>query len=190
MKGKFCRNHELLSLDEFSSLTLESGPEDVTKCDKHDNEIIKFYCRSHDVVGCGDCIVLEHTTCKPEYIKDLAKTFIDGDMYKAIAKRVENLEEKEKKNGKENEKDNDELGEMYEEAEKVIRLFRAEINERLDDAEANILSNLNILKQGNTETQIEKGTRLQALSSELEKVKQMLNTHLHHGSALFINGVT
>jgi hypothetical protein len=112
----------LLSLEEFSSPTLDCGSEDVIKCKKHDDEIIKFYCRSHNVVGCGDCIVLEHTSCKPEYIKDLAKTFTDGDVYESIVKHLRN---KKSDYEQEIEKSKDESEKMSEKAlKKSVNLER------------------------------------------------------------------
>jgi hypothetical protein len=179
----------LLSLKEFSSLTLDCGSEDVIKCKKHDDEIIKFYCRSHDVVGCGDCIVLEHTSCKPEYIKDLAKTFIEGDVYKSIVKRVENLKKKKSDYEQEILKSKDVLGKKNEKVLKDIREFRNEINKCLDGAEANILSEMKKMRKENTVKLelIEKG--LQSLTFKLQTITQMLNAQLHHGNALFIKAV-
>jgi predicted DNA-binding protein (UPF0251 family) len=156
---------------------------------KHDDEIIKFYCRSHDVVGCGDCIVLEHTSCKPEYIKDLAKTFKDGDVYKSIVKRVEDLLKKKSENEQEIVKSKDEIEKMDEMALKEIRKFRKEINICLDEAEANLLSEMKKIRKENTgrRERIEKD--LQAITSELQTMTQMLNAQLHHGHALFIKAV-
>ncbi|XP_060551913.1 E3 ubiquitin-protein ligase TRIM33-like, partial [Ruditapes philippinarum] len=150
LKSKQCRNHVLLSLEEFSSLTLDCGSEDVIKCKKHDDENIKFYCRSHDVVGCGDCIVLEHTLCKPEYIKDLAKTFADEDVHKSIVKRVEDLRKMKSDYEQEIEKSKEEIGKMNEKALKDIREFRREINTCLDEAEANLLSEMKKKSKENT----------------------------------------
>jgi hypothetical protein len=179
----------LLSLEEFSSLTLDCGSEDVIKCKKHDDEIIKFYCRSHDVTGCGDCIVLEHTSCKPEYIKDLAKSFTDGDVYKSIVKRVEDLGKKKSDCEQEIEKDKEKIGKMNEKTLKEICEFRKEINTCLDEAEENILSEMKQMTMENTGQleKIEKG--LQSLTSELQTMTQLLDSQLHHGNALFINAV-
>jgi predicted DNA-binding protein (UPF0251 family) len=189
LKSKRTRHHVLLSLEEFSSLKLDCGSEDVIKCNKHDDEIIKFHCRSHDVVGCGDCMVLEHTSCKPEYIKDLAKTFTDGVVYKSIVKRVEDLTKKKSDYEQDIEKGKEEIGKMNEKALKEIHEFRKEIDTCLDEAEANILSEMKKMTMENT-GQLEKIVNgIQSLTSELQTMTQMLNTQLHHGHALFINAV-
>ncbi|XP_060606577.1 E3 ubiquitin-protein ligase TRIM33-like [Ruditapes philippinarum] len=189
LKGKLCRNHVFLSLDEFSSLSLCSGLEDVTRCEKHDNELIKFYCRSHDIVGCGDCIVLGHASCKPEYINDLAKSFKDGDTYKSIAKRLEDLEKQKTDCEHEIDKGKYECENMNDKALKGLREFRTEINKCLDEAEAKLLSEMKKLRKENTETKAKIEAVLQSFTSELKKVKQMLDTQLFRDNALFINAV-
>ncbi|XP_060597248.1 E3 ubiquitin-protein ligase TRIM33-like [Ruditapes philippinarum] len=189
LRGKLCRNHVFLSLQEFSSLPLCSGLEDVTRCAKHDSEIIKFYCRSHDIVGCGDCIVLGHTSCKPEYINDLAKSFKDGDTYTSIAKRLEDLEKQKTDCEHEIDKATYECENMNENALKGLRDFRTEINECLDEAEAKLLSEMKKLRKENTETKTKIEALLQSFTSELQKVKQMLDTQLYRDNALFINAV-
>ncbi|XP_060593179.1 uncharacterized protein LOC132747700 [Ruditapes philippinarum] len=189
LKSKRTRHHILLSLEEFSPLTLDCGSEDVIKCKKHDDEIIKFYCRLHDVVGCGDCIVLEHTSCKPEYIKDLAKTFRDGDVYKSIVKRAEDLRKKKSDYEQEIEISKEGIEKMNENALVEIRKFRKEINECLDGAEANLMSEMKEMRKENTAKQEKITTGLQSLTSELQTMTHMLNAQLHHGNALFINAV-
>lgn len=47
--GKHCYNCEVTCLCDI--------------CHKHEGEILKFYCKTHDVVGCATCIVLEHRRC-------------------------------------------------------------------------------------------------------------------------------
>ncbi|XP_060558712.1 E3 ubiquitin-protein ligase TRIM71-like [Ruditapes philippinarum] len=185
LRVKLCRNHVFLSLDEFSTLPLCSGLEDV----KHDNELIKFYCRSHDIVGCGDCIVLGHTSCKPEYISDLAKSFKDGDTYKSIAKRLADLEKQKTDCEHEIDKGKYECEKMNDKALKGLRDFRTEINKCLDEAESKLLSEMKMMRKENTVTKAKIEAVLQSFTSELQEVKQMLDTQLYRDNALFINAV-
>ncbi|XP_053389246.1 transcription intermediary factor 1-alpha-like [Mercenaria mercenaria] len=189
LKAKHCRNHVLLSTGELSSMSLDSSTEDADKCEKHDHEPIKFYCRTHEIVGCGDCIVLGHTTCKPEYIKDLAKTFKNGDEFKNLMEKLKMFESYKKENGETIKKSKDEAKSMYDRALKEIRQFRSDINIYLDKAEANILSEVEELAAENTEMQRKLEQDVKALTSEIEEVKQKFNTQLHHGNALFINAI-
>ncbi|XP_053389245.1 E3 ubiquitin-protein ligase TRIM33-like [Mercenaria mercenaria] len=189
LKGKMCRNHVLLPIGKLSSMSLDSSKETVEKCEKHDNEPIKFYCRKHDIVGCGDCIVLGHATCKPEYIKDLAKTFKNGDEFKNLVKKLDMLEVYRTENAGTIKKNKDDIKLMNEKALKEIRQFRSDINIYLDKAEANILSQVKQIAAENTEMQRKLEQDVKGLTSELEEVKQKLNTQLHHGHVLFINAI-
>ncbi|XP_053401482.1 transcription intermediary factor 1-alpha-like [Mercenaria mercenaria] len=189
LKAKHCRNHVLLPTGELSSMSLDSSTEDAEKCEKHDNEPIKFYCRTHEIVGCGDCIVLGHATCKPEYIKDLEKTLKNGDEFKNLMEKLKMFESYKKKNGETIKNSKDEAKSMYDRALKEIRQFRSDINIYLDNAEANILSQVEQLAAENTEMQRKLEQDVKALTSEIEEVKQKLNTQLYHGNALFINAI-
>ncbi|XP_053389261.1 transcription intermediary factor 1-alpha-like [Mercenaria mercenaria] len=187
LKAKHCRNHVLLS--SVASMSLESSTEDAEKCEKHDNEPIKFYCRTHEIVGCGDCIVLGHANCKPEYIKDLAKTFKNGDEFKNVMEKLKIFETHEKESGETIKKNKDEALSMYDRALKEIRQFRSDINIYLDKAEANILSEVEKLATENTKMQRKLEQDVKVLTSEIEEVKQKLNTQLYHGNSLFINAI-
>ncbi|XP_045193192.2 transcription intermediary factor 1-alpha-like [Mercenaria mercenaria] len=191
LKSKLSRNHVLLPTGKLSSMSLDSSKETVEICEKHDNEPIKFYCRTHDIVGCGDCIVLGHATCKPEYIKDLAKTFKNEDEFKTLMAKLEMFESYKKKNGETIKNSKDEAKSMYDRALKEIRQFRSDINIYLDKAEANILSQVEQIAAENTEMQKKLEQDVKALTSEIEEVKQKLNinTQLHHGNVLFINTI-
>ncbi|XP_045194598.2 transcription intermediary factor 1-alpha-like [Mercenaria mercenaria] len=189
LKSKLCRNHVLLPAGELSSMSLDSSTEDEAKCEKHDNEPIKFYCHTHDIVGCGDCIVLEHATCKPNYIKDLAKTFKDGDEFKIVIAKLKMFESYKKKNGETIQKNKDEAELMYERTLKEIRQFRSDINFYLDKAEASMLSQVEQLAAENTKMQRKLEQDVKSLTSELEEIKQKLNMQVHHGNVLFINTI-
>ncbi|XP_045193194.2 E3 ubiquitin-protein ligase TRIM33-like [Mercenaria mercenaria] len=189
LKAKLCRNHVLLPTVELSSMSLDSSTEDVEKCGKHDNEPIKFYCRTHDIVGCGDCIVLGHATCKPEYIKDLSKTFGNEDEFKNLVAKLKTLEEYKTENGKTIQKNKYEIELTNERALNEIRQFRSNINIYLDKAEANILSEVEQISAENTKMQTKVEQDVKTLISEIEEVKQKLNTQLHHGYSLFINAI-
>jgi hypothetical protein len=70
---------------------LHRNKEDKSK--KHTTEIIKYYCRNHDFVGCGDSTVSYHGKCEPEFIRDLARNFEENPDFKNIIKQVDNLED-------------------------------------------------------------------------------------------------
>ncbi|XP_053388139.1 E3 ubiquitin-protein ligase TRIM33-like isoform X4 [Mercenaria mercenaria] len=91
-KGKFCKDHVLLDHGcSGSAKTNTSAPDDdMEKCLEHCKELVKFYCQTHDQVGCGDCMILEHRSCKVEYISDKTKAFKDSKELRDVEKDVEN----------------------------------------------------------------------------------------------------
>ncbi|XP_060597213.1 E3 ubiquitin-protein ligase TRIM33-like, partial [Ruditapes philippinarum] len=58
-------------------------------CTKHLNEPIKFFCPEHGQVGCGDCMVISHKTCKVEYILEHIDGYKDGKQFKMLKKDIE-----------------------------------------------------------------------------------------------------
>ncbi|XP_053390354.1 E3 ubiquitin-protein ligase TRIM33-like [Mercenaria mercenaria] len=94
-KWKVARKHTLKGSDnEASAKEKYECSDDFDVCDKHDNETIKFYCPSHECVGCGECMVLEHKACIVEYVRDKAKVFKDSKEFKQLVEEIsESLEE-------------------------------------------------------------------------------------------------
>ncbi|XP_052817530.1 uncharacterized protein LOC128243674 [Mya arenaria] len=80
-KFRMSRNHIMSSKDEmpaFNSSTKQLDIGDTEYCKYHPREMIKFYCPTHDDLGCSDCIVLDHRNCVVDYINDVSKSFVDG----------------------------------------------------------------------------------------------------------------
>ncbi|KAL3891833.1 hypothetical protein ACJMK2_004079 [Sinanodonta woodiana] len=61
---KITKSHQIIGIEQ-----LESNPQTRFKflegfgCPEHDNEDIKFYCRSHETACCGTCFFLHHKAC-------------------------------------------------------------------------------------------------------------------------------
>ncbi|XP_052818293.1 uncharacterized protein LOC128244319 [Mya arenaria] len=84
---KMSRNHILLSNDKLPSLypsTKQSAIADTEYCKDHPKEMIKFYCPTHGYLCCGDCVVLDHRSCKVDYIADVAKEFVIGNEFREL----------------------------------------------------------------------------------------------------------
>ncbi|KAK3610061.1 hypothetical protein CHS0354_032146 [Potamilus streckersoni] len=62
---RMTKSHEIIATEKFGN-----NPENSIKfregfgCPEHDNEEIKFYCRSHETSCCGTCSFLHHKTCQ------------------------------------------------------------------------------------------------------------------------------
>ncbi|XP_053381589.1 uncharacterized protein LOC123544631 [Mercenaria mercenaria] len=187
LKAKICMNHNLVD-DLKSSMTGRS--EDVERCKEHDSEIVKYYCCTHKTVGCGDCMLSGgHNACKPENIKHLAKNFKNEKAFKDIVKQVEDIEKDKNLIEKINRDNQRKIKEVNEKAVSEVRKFRTDVNNFLDEAEANILSKIKSVTSENHEQMAIMGRAIESISIELDDVRQKLDTELHDGNVLFINAV-
>jgi hypothetical protein len=58
------------------------------RCDQHTKKIIKFYCSRHDKVGCDDCMILHHKSCRIELIPDTVNDYRDSELFKHLTRDV------------------------------------------------------------------------------------------------------
>ncbi|XP_060579270.1 E3 ubiquitin-protein ligase TRIM45-like isoform X2 [Ruditapes philippinarum] len=84
---KLNRGHILVQSVEAKSKCKETPTFD--NCTKHLNEDIKFFCPEHDQVGCGDCMVISHKTCKVEYILEQIDGYKDNEEFIKLTKDIE-----------------------------------------------------------------------------------------------------
>lgn len=189
LKAKACRNHVLVNLDELSLMTLKNREEDVETCKKHDHETIKFYCRVHDVTGCGDCMIFEHAACKPEYIKDLLATFKTEEKFKQLFAKVDSMQMESEERLKKNK---NEIDLLKEKTLMEIRQFRSEINDFFDKAEAKITSEVEKITSENTEKHKKLEQDVMSLIREIEEVKLKLssNKKSNQENAYFIQTIS
>jgi hypothetical protein len=132
---KLGRNHVLGALDAGRKQETQSQAE---KCKKHTTENIKYYCRNHDSVACGDCLVFDHRKCEPGFIRDLAKNITESSDFKNILKEVENLTDFKTEMELSLERNRKENTEFHDKAIHEIQTCRAEINAWLDNVASKI----------------------------------------------------
>lgn len=174
------KHHVLLgksSLQQHSS----SGGAASTKssvvtigCPDHKEEIVKFFCPSHDSVLCGVCAVLSHKTCAVEYIPDskFAQKYKDSEQYNGITESLDKL-------------DSDISACLIDVSENVvcvkekktkavsdIRNFRKEINRYLDQQEQVLLDTVLAM-------QIEDQPALQNIAKNLDLLKRKVMETKH-----------
>ncbi|XP_053388407.1 transcription intermediary factor 1-alpha-like [Mercenaria mercenaria] len=188
LKGKRNRNHELIDMND-PDISAWKSAEDVEKCKQHDNEAIKFYCRKHEIVGCGDCIILEHSTCKPEYIKDLSKNLQETEDFIHLKRKIEQLERENKTSYENVQKNRKHCKVVHEEVLTKIRKFRTDINIYLDKAEADIISEMEQLMSDNDKLLDKLDNDCAKYLSEIEGLKQKLDPTVHRENVLFIQTV-
>ncbi|XP_060584481.1 E3 ubiquitin-protein ligase TRIM33-like [Ruditapes philippinarum] len=88
---KLNQGHKLVQSVEARSKSKETPKFD--NCIKHLNEDIKFFCPEHGQVGCGDCMVMSHKTCKVEYILEHIDGYKDSKEFTKIKKDIEKFDD-------------------------------------------------------------------------------------------------
>ncbi|XP_052816151.1 uncharacterized protein LOC128242833 isoform X2 [Mya arenaria] len=148
-KFKVSRNHIMLSKDKMPSSYPSTKQSDigVTKyCRKHPNEMIKFYCPTHSDLGCGDCVVIGHRTCKVDYIDDVSKDFTNGREFRELEPSIKRAEDLLSGCISKVKELFDEVEHHYKDEIDRLRMFRAEINTYLDRREKELLGNIQKMK--------------------------------------------
>ncbi|XP_052818264.1 tripartite motif-containing protein 45-like [Mya arenaria] len=172
---KMSRNHILLSKDKMPSFyqsTKKSAIADTEYCNNHPMEMIKFYCPTHGALGCDDCVVLDHRSCKVDYIADVAKEFVTGKEFRELEpsiKRVEDLLSAFISNVKEI------FGDVKNQSKVEIdklRKFRAEINTYLDRREKELLDNIEKIKTEDENVLIALKTDCEMMKTGLDAMRK------------------
>lgn len=186
IRVKLCKHHTLLDINSSTETCLRSTAR-ATKCKEHDGETIKFYCRKHEAVGCGDCMVLGHNACNSEYIKDLSENFKQSEEYQTSIKQIENLISETQRFEKKIHENKNDNKLMLEKAIADIKQFRLDINEHLDKAEADFIKRASDVMEENETllTRLEKACQL--LSTKLENNTDMLNAEIYKDNVLFVH---
>ncbi|XP_045191525.1 uncharacterized protein LOC123548384 [Mercenaria mercenaria] len=155
-------------------------------CAKHNNEIVKFYCISHDTVGCGDCMVLEHKVCKVERIQDISNTYFNSPEHRELVGKVrqflENIEDI-KTCIQTAEQD---ISTTYTQAVADIKTFRKEVNDYLNIVEAEILAELNKRNEEDRKTVSGLEENRQYLQNEIRELEEKLKMQSNKANELFV----
>ncbi|XP_052816747.1 protein wech-like [Mya arenaria] len=146
---KLSRNHKMLSKDKmptFYPSTKQSDIGETEYCKSHSKEMIKFFCPNHGDLGCGDCVVIAHRTCKVDYIADVSKGFVNENEFKRLEPSIKRAEDILYQNISNAEKLLYEVVNQSKYEIDRLRKFREEINTYLDRREKELLDNLKEVK--------------------------------------------
>ena len=183
-----CRNHELIDSEGTRvNPRMEVDYQNTEMCSKHNNEIIKYFCRQHDEIACGECMLLgEHKGCNPELIRHLSSNFQLSEEFTAFSNRIDRLVGRTTStfNAIKAEKKNNEK--MRESAETDIKKFIGDITESLKETESVLLSKVNEIYQQNEESLNKASLINKSTEEKINKVKHVVNPEQCPEDTLFI----
>ncbi|XP_045174683.2 uncharacterized protein LOC123535978 [Mercenaria mercenaria] len=177
-RTKALKHHELLdkvSMAKKGVSTAVSTTEVFTeRCMTHENEVIKFFCPTHEALGCTDCITMDHRACKIDYIPDKCADIGDSEEYRDIMKKLDRkVKEAEDVRNKAEVREK-EIDAQYQSVLNDIAKFRKEINDRLDQLQTKITEVANKRKSQDKQIVKEAVDTCTNISSDVKKLQTSL----------------
>ncbi|XP_053391550.1 uncharacterized protein LOC128554313 [Mercenaria mercenaria] len=159
-RTKASKHHQLVNKDNTDkhAVIKEETDECTEKCQVHKKEVIKFFCPKHEALGCNDCIVLNHRACDIDYIPDKCVGIGDSTEFGELLRELDQKANEADNIIKQASRREKELDSCHDKLLKEIRMFRKEINYRLDQLQ----------KQIQTDADKKKSTDKQTVNKVLE----------------------
>ena len=147
-----------------------------TKCKFHSAKIIKYYCKSHDVLGCSTCFVEKHRGCSDiESIADVSVNILDNQEFKDFIDKLQSMQRKSRDIFACARENKTISKRCYADTISAVRQLKEEAIARLNEVEQNILTLAEQIKtedENKMKNVEEDGSafyeQLQQMSSELE----------------------
>jgi hypothetical protein len=191
LAARSCRKHELMDSKGLQINLRNVGDIDNCEvCSKHKSETIKYYCRRHDDVACGECMLLgEHKGCSTELIRCLADDFQNSDVFKGLTERIDNLKTRTGSTTDLIKLATEKNSKMNEDALTDIKMFMNDIRDIINETEQGLLSKVNEIYLQNEETLSSMANIYESNETKLESVKRDINPSICSENALFIKSV-
>ncbi|XP_045174543.2 uncharacterized protein LOC123535854 [Mercenaria mercenaria] len=188
---KATKSHQLLDKKNMGQHTFQRTDSAVCfeKCTIHGNEIIKFFCTTHEYLGCTDCITLNHRACEIDYIPDKCAGIGDTEEYRETMRKLEQkIKELDEVTKRANVEDR-EIDTCHDKALQEIIKFRKEINDHLDQLQMKIQADIDKKKSADKQNLQEMIKIFSNISADISKLKSNLQdskASQQHGQ-LYIN---
>ena len=154
------RKHVLLNKDAMpktqqSSSTLDkedNHSSDLTKpCIRHKNKMIEYFCCGHRKLLCNVCVTLEHnpSSCKIKFIPDISDDIIDSQELEDIIEQMNIIIKESQTIGKTCKDLTTESNKSLDKALEDIKMWRKELNNKLDVMEIKVKEKAKYLYQQN-----------------------------------------
>ncbi|XP_060603326.1 uncharacterized protein LOC132756308 [Ruditapes philippinarum] len=183
-KWKLNRDHTLIDCNE--EVTQRENPSDFEKCELHLNETVKFYCAQHGQVGCGDCMVTGHRSCKVDYITDIK----DTAEFKSLTKGPEKCKieaEHVLSSIKNNIVQIDDInGKFIQE----VNMFREEIISKVNNLSDRMLKEGECIKAKDNFSMKKLADETESLINDLNDMSDLLESKVESPSQLFVCSVS
>ncbi|XP_060559303.1 transcription intermediary factor 1-alpha-like [Ruditapes philippinarum] len=187
-KQAVSRNHIILVGDNMPKVSLPVVTPNACSeiCTKHENEIVKYFCMSHDAVGCGDCMIIDHKSCKVDRIQDISLEYFNGTEHQNILKKVEQFVKDIDEIKLELQASEGNTRQAYTQAIKDVKAFKKEIIDYLNKAEREMLEMINERKKKNEMLIQELKQAESHIGRNIKEIQTKLQLQVNQANELFV----
>ncbi|KAL3855247.1 hypothetical protein ACJMK2_014463 [Sinanodonta woodiana] len=183
-KQKATKDHSIITMEELTNNPRNFVRVDKNfRCQEHEEEDIKFYCRDHKIACCGSCCIYHHRNCGQ--VLDLKK---DATSLLLEVKPLRIIEEMNKLEThllyirKVNDSNIVSLESQVQEMTNKINEIRKQLNDLLDDLENKVKSEGSQLYEQEVIQKQKENREFQPLLNAVRNSHVTLETFVKHGS--------
>ncbi|XP_060582930.1 uncharacterized protein LOC132739271 [Ruditapes philippinarum] len=180
------KNHVIKSKDEMPISRKKQKDPCTELCSSHHTEIIKFYCEDHNYVGCGDCMVLSHKACSVKLVNEVSDSYDTSEELVQIKKKIETLMRRISFYHDDFVNGIKAADEMRDKIIKDIHIFRQEINEYLDNAEADLLKRIDQLTSKQVSQLGHMQKEFESMETEMRECQDKISNNSDKINQLFV----
>ncbi|KAK3611570.1 hypothetical protein CHS0354_018084 [Potamilus streckersoni] len=184
---KISKGHQIITIEEF-----DNDPENRIKrkrlsegfgCLEHDNDNIKFYCRSHEIACCATCSFLHHKACEDVLeLQHNIPCLLKEINAQKVSKQLDDLKGKLKKFVEINKEIIGILRSQVDNIPTEIRDLRIKVNAVLDKTEKKAKLEGNRIYEEWLIRKQEQNKKCQSLANAIGNSQALLNTVSQYGS--------
>ncbi|XP_053383708.1 E3 ubiquitin-protein ligase TRIM71-like [Mercenaria mercenaria] len=124
------RDHQLTDNSDIDNQSIlgRASNECTEKCHVHQKEVIKYFCKNHEVLGCTDCM-----TCDLDYMPDKCAGIWKSDVCRQVMRELDRKVKEAEDIIQQANIESSHCDSSHENAAKEIIKFRKEIDDQLDE---------------------------------------------------------
>ncbi|XP_045167572.2 protein wech-like [Mercenaria mercenaria] len=177
--------HVIIHKDRMPKVPYNSDP-CLELCTIHKAEIVKSYCQRHDSVGCNDCMIVDHTSCKIQLVTEVSSNYGNSRELNLIKQRIADLTDNIVSSKHEITCTLKRAQEMKNKLTEEIKTFRKELNDYFDRMEAKLLDEVEQITARDVALQTQLKDQCKTMEKEIEEFQSKLDQHSAKSNQLFV----
>jgi hypothetical protein len=180
--NKASTNHHVIDIDVISTLPAEVL-KTQTKCSKHPEGIMDFFCTHHQISCCGNCIPEEHRSCdKIMPLKKASENAKTSSLYHDITDGMKYVQLTLKKVVQNRQENKDRMKIEEKAIVRNISAFKASVIKKRNELETSALLELQTVSQNSIDQMVKEETEVNNSVSLIDKHLQQLDFLTKNGS--------